>query len=439
MKWSSLATLVCALVNDPHDGIGEPWPTWRGPTGNGICCETNLPLRWSAHEHVRWSFPLPDRGNSTPVVWGRSVFVTQWIESRRQCVVMCFDAENGRMLWQAGPFVAETDPTHEENPPCSSSPVTDGERVIAWFGSAGVYAYDMNGHQLWHRDLGKQSHQWGYASSPVLYEDLCLLNFGPGSRSFLIALDKRTGQTVWQYELPSIRPDAKWEEFGGEAKDNNPPSTGRVSDVAGSWSTPVIVPAASGDELVLSYPLKLMAWAPRTGELLWTCAGPNIGAYSSPFHGDGLVVASVNGFTNALMAVRPGGRGDVTSSHRIWYRVFPPSKASIGSGVVHQGLIYQVTYMGFMQCIDLATGQTVWEERLAGTGPRNASWSSVVLAGTRLYVSNQNADVFVLKAGRQFQSLATNSIGGEPMNASVAVSDRAIYLRTHRRLWCIKE
>ncbi|NLH75330.1 MAG: PQQ-binding-like beta-propeller repeat protein [Verrucomicrobia bacterium] len=202
-------------------GLAGPWPAWRGPDWNGICGEKNVPLHWSANNNVRWCVSLPDRGNSTPVVWGDSVFITQGVDCEQRCMVrcmvMCYSAKTGRLRWQAGPTLSEKNPTHEDNPLCSSSPVTDGHRVIAWFGSAGVFAYDMNGRELWHRDLGKQSHQWGYASSPVLYGNLCLLNFGPGQRSFLIALDKRTEKTVWQYDLPQIGVGAKWQDFGGEA------------------------------------------------------------------------------------------------------------------------------------------------------------------------------------------------------------------------------
>jgi outer membrane protein assembly factor BamB len=255
----------------------------------------------------------------------------------------------------------------------------------------------------------------------------------------LIALDKRTGQTVWQYDLPLIGPDAKWVAVGGDSKYDDQVGGQKVSEVAGSWATPVIVPGDGEDELVLTYPLQLMAWAPRTGALLWTCSGPNIGAYSSPFFGGGIVVAAVNGFTNTLMAVCPGGRGDVSATLRLWCRFPGRSQACIGSGVISQGRIYQMTYMGFAQCHDLQTGQVLWEERLTGTGARNSSWSSPVLAGDRLYVPNQNADVFVLRAGPKFECLATNSIGGEPMNASLAMSHGAVFLRTHRNLWCFAE
>jgi outer membrane protein assembly factor BamB len=198
-----------------------------------------------------------------------------------------------------------------------------------------------------------------------------------------------------------------------------------------------MVRAGRREELVLALPLRLMAVAPKTGQRLWSCDGPNIGAYSSPFFGESVVVLSSSGFQNSLMAVRPGGRGNVTETHRRWIQLPGHSKTCLGAGVVFQGRFYQANMMGFAECRDLRTGEIVWEERLTGTGARNASWSSPVLAGDRLYVANRNADVFVLRASPKFECLATNSIGGEPMNASLAVSKGNVFIRTDHSLWCI--
>ena len=417
--------------------VAENWPGWRGPRGNGICHEKRLPLHWSTNENVRWYVPLPDRGNSTPIVWGEKVFVTQAVEKGSRCTVMCFDRHEGKLLWQAGPTSAGKEWTNSENPPCTPSPTTDGKRVIVWFGSAGVFCYDFDGRELWHRDLGQQSHMWGYASSPVLNHDLCILNFGPGARSFLIALDKRTGKTVWQYQVPAVRADAEWEEFGGESKHDGKVNPLKVSEVAGSWATPLVVRAGGHDELVAAFALRLMGFAPKTGEPLWTCEGPNIGVYSSPFAGDGIVALNGGGLHNILLAVRPGGRGNVTATRRLWIQDVGNNKTCIGAGVIFGGYIYQVNMQGFAECRDLKHGAIVWEERLTGTGARNASWSSPVLVGDLLYVANQNADVFVLRACPEFECLATNSIGGEPMNASLAVSNGEIFIRTDKQLWCV--
>jgi len=431
------ALLLAAGCVAGSTGRGDNWPAWRGPLGSGMSHELRVPVHWSTNQNVRWRIPLPERGNSTPIVWGARVFLTQPQGTRR--TVMCLSRDDGRLLWQSGPESNEREKTHEENPPCSASPVTDGRRVIAWFGSAGVHAYDPDGRELWRRDLGRPSHQWGYAASPILYRDLCIVHVGPGERSFLVALDQRTGRTVWQRELPHLGADAAWEEVGGRTSEATASSGGQVAEAAGSWATPLVVRGGAREELILPCPLQVLAFAPRTGQCLWTCAGVNIGIYSSPCFGDGLVGISADGFTNIVMAVRPGGSGEVTATHRLWWRSAPDSRACIGSPVIHRGLLFQMTYMGMAQCLDLQTGQLVWEERLTGSGARNASWSSPVLAADRLYFANQNADVFVVPAAPQFTCLATNSIGGERMNASPAISAGAIYLRTHEHLWCVAE
>ena len=427
------------LAGLASSALADNWPAWRGPDGNGICRETKLPLRWGTNHNVRWRAALPEPGNSTPIVWDRRVFVTQGLIQENGRTVMCFDRRDGRLLWQAGTTFTEKDSGGSANPPCTPSPVTDGRRVIAWFGSAGVFCFDLKGRELWRRDLGKQSHGWGYASSPVLYRGLCLLNFGPGQRSFLVALDTHTGDIVWQRDLPSIPEDARWEDYGGDLGDWKRLGSPAMAEVTGSCATPLVVRAADRDEVVVALPLRVMAFTPKTGEVLWSCDGLNTGAYSSPVFGDGLVVAMGSGLRNAALAIRPGGRGDVTTTHRRWQLSPPSSKACIGSAVISRGHIFPVTMMGFVQCLDLKTGQAVWDERLTGPGAKNSSWSSPVLAGNRLYVANQNGDVFVLRAGPKFECLATNSIGGEPMNASLAVSDGALFLRTHQNLWCIAE
>ena len=434
LKWTAILVLALGPSMGTSEIVasGENWPAWRGADGSGTYPNQDLPLHWGPNQNVRWHVPLPERGNSTPVIWNERVFVTQAIENRR--TLMCFDRRDGRLLWQMGPTWTEKELTHPDNPHCAASPVTDGQRVIAWFGSAGVYCYDFAGRELWRRDLGRQSHDWGYGSSPVLYEELCILNFGPGRQSFLIALDKQSGKTVWRYDLPPMA-DVKWEDVGGDARNSGAAGSTGVADVAGSWATPLIVRSSGPDELVVAVALRLMAFQPKTGELLWTCDGPNIGAYSSPFLGSGIIGLNASGLRNTIIAVSPGGRGNVTATHRRWIQY--PGKACIGAGVIYQGHIYQVNTMGIAECRDLGAGKIVWEKRLTSTGARNASWSSPVLAGDRLYVANQNADVFILRASPKYERIATNSIGGEPMNASLAVSRGDIFIRTDKQLWCI--
>lgn len=384
-----------------------------------------MPIRWSATENIRWKVALPERGNSTPIVWGDRVFLTQALEKEGRRTVMCFDRANGKQLWQSGVTYREKEETHATNPYCSASPVTDGERVIAWFGSAGVVCYDFAGKELWRRDLGKQNHEWGYAASPVLYENLCLLNFGPGERSFLIALDKRTGDTVWHVGVPSLHSKARTDGFAG--KDNG---------YVGSWSTPIVAKTNGRDELIVSVPERVLAFDPRTGKERWFCTGLNPLIYTSPIHGEGVIVA-MGGFLGTTIAVKPGGEGDVTATHRLWQT--PRTRSRLGSGVVYEGHVYILNTEGIAECIELKSSKTIWEERLKGRGAKSESWSSMVLAGDKIYIPNQSGETYVLRASPKFELLGVNPLNGELTNASLAVSNGELFIRTHASLWRIAE
>lgn len=396
--------------------VGANWPAWRGPTGDGVCPETDLPLKWSATENVKWKVPLPERGNSTPIVWGNRIFVTQAVGDRR--TLMCFAREDGKLLWQQGPVWSEKELTHATNPYCSSSPVTDGERVLAWFGSAGLWCWDLEGKELWHADLGQQEHIWGYGSSPVLVGDLCVLNFGPGERSFLVALDKRTGKEAWRHDVP---PPAVWE------------GNGATQHWSGAWSTPVVHPTGAGPDLLTSSPGALRGYDPATGHERWHCDGLNPLVYADPLVA-GSVLVGMGGYGGYAIGVPAGGEGDLTS-HRLWQEKHNSQR--LGSGVVKDGLIYMVNEPGTVQCLDPQTGRAIWQERPQVPSGRASSWSSLVLSGDRLYLVTQASDTVVLRASREYEQLSVNALEDGLTNASLAVSDGQIFIRTHQHLWCI--
>jgi outer membrane protein assembly factor BamB len=406
----------------------ENWPNWRGPQNLGISAESSLPLGWSATENIGWKVKLPERGNSTPIVWGDRIFVTQPIEAENRRTLMCFRRSDGKLLWQSGTVYTAKEPTHSTNPYCSASPVTDGKRVIAWFGSAGVFCYDFEGRQVWRRDLGVQEHEWGYAASPVLHGELCFVNFGPGKREFVVALNKSTGEPVWQFDVPQPPrgPDVPEDQKSAKQQDD---------ELRGSWSTPLVIRAAGRDELIVTLPERVIAFDPASGRRLWNCEGLGSLVYTSPMWGDGILVA-LGGYHRACLAVRPGGSGDVTSSDRVWHE--PKSKLRLGSGVVHKGHVYVNDMQGIAQCLELTTGKVVWEERLKATASSNETWSSMILtADERLYMLNQAGDTFVLRARPEFELLATNSLG-ETSNSSTVISDGEIFIRTHQHLWCVR-
>ncbi len=410
--------LFAVILLSTTMALAGDWPAWRGPTGDGVSTETGLPVEWSREKNVRWRVPLPDRGNSTPIVLGDRVFITQAIEKEGWRGVMCFNRADGKLLWKTGVTYTEKEPTHSTNPYCSASPATDGERVLASYGSAGLYCYDLDGRELWHRDFGPQLHVWGNAASPVVVGDLCILNVGPGERTFLIAVDKKTGKTAWRHD-----------EYGGEFGTSN-------KDWTGSWTTPIVIQAAGRDELVMSFPKRVCAFDPKTGKELWTCGGLGPLVYTSPLLSDGIIVA-MSGFHGASLAVKAGGSGDVTETNRLWHNP-PPNKQRIGSGVISDGHIYILDDPGIAECIELETGKVVWEKRLEGPTKSYTSWSSMVLSEGKLFAVNHAGDTFVVRASPEFELLSTNSLGERTL-ASHAVSNGDIFVRTYQSLWCIRE
>jgi outer membrane protein assembly factor BamB len=229
-----LSVLLTATVAACY---ADNWPQWRGPDGNGQSREKGLPTKWSPDENVRWKIPLPGPGMSTPIVWGGKVFLTQSLDREgKKRALLCLDRKDGKTLWQRVTEFSGKESTYEgEKHYCSASPVTDGQRVVASFGSAGLVCYDLNGNPLWTRDLGKCEQIWGTAASPIIYRDLVIHNFGPGERTFLIALNKKTGKDVWKIDMPGA--------FGQTQQ-----------DWMGSWSTPVISKRGATDELIMSGP-----------------------------------------------------------------------------------------------------------------------------------------------------------------------------------------
>lgn len=424
VRWAVAAWLSTSLFSSLPLSAAN-WPSWRGPTQDGVSPERNFPVKWSATENIRWRVDLPDRGNSSPIVWGDQVFITQTLDKEQRRTVMSFDRARGTLLWQGGVTFAGAEKTHGDNPYCAASPVTDGEVVVATFGSAGTVGYDLKGKLLWNRDLGRQEHEWGYASSPVLWKDLCFVLHGPGPQTRLVALDKRTGETKWQVPLPEPVPTERFDGFKG----NLP---GRI----GSFATPLLINNAGREELVLALPEDLRSVSPSTGSTLWNCRGLNPLVYASPTWAEGVIV-SFGGFFGSGLAVKPAGAsGDITPA-RLWHEQ-RAKKNRLGSPIVHGGRIYVMNMDGTAECLELATGNTVWMERLKGPGPKADSWSSFTLAGDHLYTVNQSGDAFVVKAAPKFEIVAINSVG-EYSNSTFAHSNGELFLRTWKGLWCISQ
>jgi len=402
--FSSFGLLIALLLTTPS-AHAENWPAWRGADGRAVSNDRNLPAQWSTSENVIWKTPLPASGNSTPIVWEDRVFITQAIGGGKTRSLICFDRATGKKLWQHDVAYPNKETAHPQNPFCSGSPTTDGTLVYASFGSAGIVACDFSGKKVWSRDLGKLAHIFGPATTPVLYKNLLITHRGPGDPTHIIALNKLTGETMW-----------------------DTPEVGNNDKLYGSWSTPVFYRVGDRDEFALSMPGQLKGYDPQTGKELWRCAGLGPSNYPDTAVGDG-VLLGVSGFRKSMMAVRMGGSGDITKTHRLWH--VPLTQQRIGSGIVYQDHLYVANATGIAECIEVKTGKVVWKERLGGN-----LWGSLFLANEKLYVSNLDGDTHVFAASPQFKLLATNKLE-ETLYAALAASDGQLFVRTYKHLYCI--
>ena len=413
---ASLALIKANLLAQPD--APSDWRQFRGPGGQGIGQGSGLPVTWSPDENLVWKAALPGPGGSSPVVFEQRVYVTchsGYAEPGKvsddvnalQRHVISLDRADGRILWKRDvPVVQPEQAKVREHGYASSTPLVDDQRLYVFFGKSGVFAFDHDGNQLWRADVGSKTHGWGSAASPMLYKDLLIINAAVESES-MVALNKATGKEVW-----------------------------RSGCMKESWNTPILVPVGGGkQELVAAIVGKVLGFDPDTGEQLWSCA-TGIAWYMAPsLVNDQDMVYCIGGRTGGALAVRAGGRGDVTRSHRLWTL----SKGSnVSSPVFHSGHLYWLhENLGILCCVEAATGKLVFEERLANGGQ---FYGSPVLADGKLYAISRRGAGFVLAANPRFEQLARNSLEDRgSFDASPAVSGRHLLVRSDKFLYCIGE
>ncbi|MEY4178432.1 MAG: outer membrane protein assembly factor BamB [Planctomycetota bacterium] len=397
------------------------WPSFRGPTLSGLAAEAKAPTRWADDQNIRWKVELPRPGNGSPIVVGDQVYVTSAEDAEgKGRSLYCFDAASGAKKWVRTVTAARKFATHDTNPYCGTTPVATADRVVVWHASAGLHCYDRDGKVLWSRDLGEFEHMWGYGTSPILHAGRVILHSGPGKRVFVGAYELETGKTIWETDEP----------LEGDADRN------KAGKYHGSWTTPVIVRVGGDEQLVLAMPTRVVAYRPADGKTLWWCEGTSHSrgdlAYSSPLiAGDVLFVTG--GFNGAAFAVRLGGSGNVTETHRLWRKENNPQ--SIGSGVVVGEYVYRPNAgPGTIECLEPATGKVRWTQR-AGV----AYWASLVQVGDLLYGIDQDAATVVFRANPdKFEQVAVNKLTGN-CNATPAVSGARLFVRTEKSLVCIGE
>lgn len=435
--------VVAACVTSPASaGPSYNWPQWRGPDGQGISRETGLPSRWSATENVAWKTPIPGRGHSSPIVWGDRVFLTTAIEGevvkpggtgvkhvldgqdfvhpdgvgadrRHTLRVLALDARTGRILWERTAWEGVPyDTRHKRGSFASPTPVTDGKAVYVWFGSEGLYTYDFDGRLLWKADLGGIATMGvGVGTSPVLYKELLILQCDEdnGEKSFVAALDKKTGKQAWRVPRK----------------------------VQVSWATPVIVRASDGarDELVTAGTEAIIAYDPATGRELWRSKGLDSNAVPSPVAGKDVVVLSAGYPAKVAMAFEPGGAGDITGSPRVLW-TYNKGTAYVPSPILYGDYLYLVTDRGLLTCLDARTGEVHYE----GVRPPATStfMASPVAFDGKVVIFSEDGDAHVIKAGPRHELLSTNALG-EPIQASPAVSQGSLFIRGARHLYRISK
>lgn len=433
----------------PLTGAPDPagsWPSFRGIRASGVADGQHLPDAWdgTTGTNILWRVPIPGLAHSSPIVWGDRVFVTTAVSnrldagfkpglygagtpaddrSRHRFLLLAIDTRSGKVIWERVAY--EGDPVetrHIKNTYASATPATDGRIIVAWFGSQGVYAYNMDGTLRWKVDLGHldvgaynaRGLEWGTASSPIIWNDLVFLQCDTHADSFVMALNAGTGELVWKSERVELP----------------------------SWGTPTVVTTPDGSQLVTNGSNFIRSYEPRTGKELWRLGRSSQITAPTPIFADALiVVSSGRAPERPIFVVRPSARGDITlpdgattSDAVVWSRTgrgpYMPTPLAYG------GVLYVLGNNGVFHAYRLATGDQLYETRVPHLG--NGFSSSPVAADGKIYVSGEDGDVMVVSAGATFSHIATNSMG-EPLMATPALSGGVMFVRTSGHLFAVDQ
>ncbi|MEY4565882.1 MAG: hypothetical protein RLY14_852 [Planctomycetota bacterium] len=428
MQQNSIVVFFSTFLVISHFLSAETWPTWRGPNGNGFTSENKTPVTWDRNTHVAWKAKLASPGNSSPVVFGSNVYLTQASHNGHTRSLVCFDVATGEPKWTHSVSVTELEPTHPTNPYCAASPVTDGERVVANLGAGGLVCCDIYGKLLWQKNLGAPQHLFGQGASPILWKNLCFVNYGPGKEQFFAAFDTNDGTMRWRLDIPISNAPNPFDLPDGPKL----PEGATLRDPFGTWATAMIRPVeGQADELILSLPEKIISVDPRTGKQIWHCAGNGPQVISSPLMGSDCV-GSLGSFA---FIVKPKGHGDQIAN-RLWYD--DNDRPRIGTGLIYKKQIFATTDKGIMECLSLETGDRLWHRRLNSGESGGTTWSSLVQAGSKIYALDQSGTTTVFMVEPEFLQIGQNRLE-EPTNSTPAIADGRIYIRTDQHLWCISD
>lgn len=394
----------------------ENWPQWRGPDLNGVSNEKNLPVSWTTEENIAWKLSMPGLSGSTPIIWRDRIFLN--VAEGDDLFLWCVDRNKGAVLWKR-PLGGGNVKMRKQNM-SSPSPVTDGKNVWIITGTGILKSFDFTGKEIWSRDIQKDYGQfglnWGYASSPLLFEDALYVQVLHGMKtddpSYVLRIDKKTGKTVWRVERP----------------------TDAIRESPDSYTTPALLRHGKNVEIVITGGDCVTGHDPATGKELWRANGLN--PENNPFY---RIVASPIVFNDIiyaptrvkpLLAFRVGGRGDITSSHLVWSTQNGPD---VPTPVTDGKYFYIVNDRGIMWCLDARTGEEIYGQQRIAPGTYSGS---PVLADGKIYVTNEDGLTTVVKAGPKFEVLAENPLNDYCLS-SPAISDGQIFLRTSNFLYCI--
>jgi outer membrane protein assembly factor BamB len=427
----------------PENGKGS-WPSFRGPHASGIAEGQNLPDQWNGKtgQNILWRTPIPGLAHSSPVVWGNRIYVTSAVSSDPKAtfrpglygdgdaskdrsvhrwMIYALDKQTGKIVWERVAYEGEPlEKRHIKATYANATPATDGRIVVAWFGSQGVHAYDVNGRFLWKVDLGRldlgaydvPSVEWGPASSPIIWKDLVIIQCDTQADSFIMAVDASTGKTVWKTD-----------------RDELP-----------SWGTPTVVSTPKGEELVANASNFIRGYDPRTGKELWRLGrSSKITAPTPIFVDDILVVASGRGPERPIFVVKAGSRGDLTlpdgktsSDTVVWSRTGRGSY--MPTPLIYNGILYVLGNNGTFDAYNVKTGEEIYRQRLPLVG--SGFSASPVASDGKIYLSNEDGEILVVSAGDKFAHVATNSMG-ELLMATPALSDGVMYVRSSASLFAV--
>ena len=385
----------------------EDWPNWRGPRGDGTSTEQNLPVEWSATKNVIWKVPLTENGHASPIISGDHLFLVSANLETHERKLSAYDRKSGGKLWSKVVLNSPLEKKHKLNSYASSTPATDGKRVFVSFldrKESVIAAYDFSGKELWKVRPGIFSSVHGYCSSPVLFEELVIINGDHDGNAYLVALNQSDGKTVWKTPRENKRR---------------------------SYCTPIIREIDGRTQMLLSGSKCVASYNPVDGKRHWIVDGPTEQFVASLVYGHGLVFLTAGFPEKHVMAIDPTGTGNVTKTHIKWWH--PKKEAAyVPSPILHDRYLYVVSDRGIGYCYDALTGEMYWRKRMG----RRFSASLISSPQGHIYFLDDDGITTVIKSGKEYEVLSKNDLE-ETTYASLVPTGNQIFIRGEKHLWCI--